>query len=101
MIIDIYIYISPCAAPTCVVLLQAAYTFCVSVLNVHIVFDDRHVLNLMCLRACKYVFTPDQANLYIYVYFFFFFNAHYRLVSRFTGVHFNMVCMNVHVLNIL
>ena len=22
-------------------------------------------------------------------------------VSRFTGVHFNMVCMNVHVLNIL
>ena len=77
-------------------LLQAAHTFCVSVLYVHAVFDDKHVLNLMCVRACIiYMFTPDQANLYIYI------NAHYLLVSRFTGVHFNMNCMNVHVLNTL
>ena len=47
MVIDNYI--SPCAAPTCVVLLQAAHTFCVSVLYVHVVFDDKHVLNLMCV----------------------------------------------------
>ena len=67
-------------------LLQAAHTFCVSVLYVQVVFDDKHVLNLMCVRArmCLYIL-----------------NANYRLVSRFTGVHFNMVCMNVHVLNIL
>ena len=49
-----------------------------------------------CARVC--VFTPDLANFYMYIFIF---NAHYRLVSRFTGVHFNMVCMNVHVLNIL
>ena len=29
------IYLCPCAAPACVVLLQAAHTFCVSVLYVH------------------------------------------------------------------
>ena len=80
-----------CAAPTCVVLLQAAHTFCVSVLYVHVVFDDKHVLNLMCVRACKLIF--------ICIYLFF--NAHYRLVSRLTAVHLNMVCMTVHVLNIL
>ena len=34
--------------------------------------------------------------IYIFVLFCY---AHDRLVSRFTGVHFNMVCMNVHVLN--
>ena len=45
---NIYIYLCPCAAPTCAVLLQAAHTFCVSVLYVHVVFDDKHVLNLMC-----------------------------------------------------
>ena len=50
MIIDISL--SPCAALTCVVLLQAAHTFCVSVFYVHVVFDDKHVLNLMCLRTC-------------------------------------------------
>ena len=43
------------------------------------------------------MFTSDLANLYIYL----FFNAQYRLVSRFSGVHFNMVCINVHVLNVL
>ena len=74
--------------------LQAAHTFCVSVLYVHVVFDDKHVLNLMCVRAC--VCLPQIKLIYFY-----FFNAHYRLVSRFTGVHFNMVSMNVHVLNIL
>ena len=44
--------IYPSAAPTCVALLQAAHIFCVSVLYVHVVFDDSHVLNLMCVRAC-------------------------------------------------
>ena len=79
-------------------LLQAAHTFCVSVLYVHVVFDDKHVLNLMCVHACIYIymFTLDQADIYIYKI-----NAHYLLVSRFTGVHFNMNCMNVHVLNTL
>ena len=43
-------------------LLQAAHTFCVSVLYVHVVFDDKHILNLM--------FTLDQADLYIYICFF-------------------------------
>ena len=80
-------------------LLQAAHTFCVSALYVHVVFDDKHVLNLMCVRACIYMFTPDQANFYMYIFFIFY--AHYLLVSRFTGVHFNMNCMNVHVLKTL
>ena len=73
MIIDI-IYICPCAAPTCVVLLQAAHTFCVSVLYVHVVFDDKHVLNLMCVHACIYIymFTLDQADLYIFYFFKYF-----------------------------
>ena len=96
MIIDIiYVYICPCAAPACVVLLQAAHTFCVSVFYVHVVFDDKHVLNIMCVRACIYVYP--RSSLYIYIKF----NAHYLLVSRFTDVHFNMNCMNVHVLNTL
>ena len=51
------------------------------------------------------MFTLDQADLYIIIinffFFFFFFNAHYLLVSRFAGVHFNMNCMNVHVLKTL
>ena len=51
----------------------------------------------MC-GALVYMFTPDQANFYMYVYFFY---AHYLLVSRFTGVHFNINCMTVRVLNIL
>ena len=55
----IYIYI-PCAALTCVVLLQAAHTFCVSVLYVHVVFDDKHVLNLMCMRVCIYVYPRSS-----------------------------------------
>ena len=55
-----------CCSNLCqVVLLQAAHTFCVSVLYVHVVFDDKHVLN----RARVYVFTPDQANFYMYIYF--------------------------------
>ena len=78
-------------------LLQAARTFCVSVLYVHVVFDDKHVLNLMCVRACIYVVIVFL----LFFFFFFFFNAHYLFVSRFTGVHFNMNCMNVHVLNTL
>ena len=98
MIIATYIYLSPCAAPTCVMLLQAAHTFCVSVLYVHVVFDDKHVLNLMCVLACMCL--PQIKLIFICIYLLFF-NAHYRLVSRFTGIHFNMVCMNVHVLNIL
>ena len=47
MIIDISLHV---LLPTCVVLLQAAHTFCVSVLYVHVVFDDKHVL--MCVRVC-------------------------------------------------
>ena len=48
------------------------------------------------------MFTLDQADLYfIFIFYFYFFNAHYLLVSRFAGVHFNMNCMNVHVLNTL
>ena len=59
---------------------------------------------VLCACTRVYMFTLDQADIYIYIYiyiFFFFFNAHYLLVSRFTGVHFNMNCMNVHVLNTL
>ena len=77
--------------------LQAAHTFCVSVLYVHVVFDDKHVLNLMCVRACMCLPQIKLIFICIYLYIFLFY-AHYRLVSRFTGVHFNMVCMNVHVL---
>ena len=69
----------------------------VSVFYVHVVFDDKHVLNLMCVRACIYVYPRSSKFLYGYIYL----NVHYLLVSRFTGVHFNMNCMNVHVLNIL
>ena len=48
------------------------------------------------------MFTLDQADLYIIIFIlFYFFNAHYLLVSRFAGVHFNMNCMNVHVLKTL
>ena len=52
---------------------------------------------VLCACTRVYMFTLDQADLYIY----FFFNAHYLLVSRFAGVHFNMNCMNVHVLKTL
>ena len=48
------------AAPTCVVLLQAAHTFCVSVLYLHVVFDDKHVLSLMCVHACIYVYPRSS-----------------------------------------
>ena len=85
-----------CCSKLCCAASGSPYILCVSVLYVHVVFDDKHVLNLMCVRVC--VFTRDLANFYMYIFIF---NAQYRLVSRFTGVHFNMVCMNVHVLNIL
>ena len=52
---------------------------------------------VLCACTRVYMFTLDQADLYIII----FFNAHYLLVSRFAGVHFNMNCMNVHVLNTL
>ena len=49
---------------------------------------------ILCAYAPVYMLPPDQTNFtHTYIY------AHYLLVSRFTGVHFNMVCMNV--LNIL
>ena len=51
---------------------------------------------VLCACTRVYMFTLDQADVYI-----FFFNAHYLLVSRFAGVHFNMNCMNVHVLKTL
>ena len=61
---------------------------------------------ILCACALVYMFIPDQANIYIYIYvcvhvLLQVLNAHYLLVSRFTSVHFNMNCMNVHVLNIL
>ena len=49
MIIDISLHV---LLPTCVVLLQAAHTFCVSVLYVHVVFDDKHVLMRVRARVC-------------------------------------------------
>ena len=52
---------------TCFMLLQAAHTFCVSVLYVHVVFDDKHVLNLMCVRECMCL--PQIKLIYIYIYF--------------------------------
>ena len=54
---------------------------------------------VLCACTRVYMFTLDQADLYIYIYIFF--NAHCLLVSRFAGVHFNMNCMNVHVLKTL
>ena len=60
MYVCICIYCCPCAAPTCVVLLQAAHTFCVFVLYVHVVLGDKHVLNLMCLHACIYVYPRSS-----------------------------------------
>ena len=57
---------------------------------------------ILCACTRVYMFTLDQAIVLI-----FFFNilfvliTFYLLVSRFTGVHFNMNCMNVHVLNTL
>ena len=50
-----HIYIYPCAAPTCVVLLQAAHTFCVSVLYVHVVFDDKQMFLILCACARVYI----------------------------------------------
>ena len=70
MIIDIHI--SPCAAPTCVVLLQAAHTFCVSVLYVHVVYDDKHVLNLVCVRVCMCLPQIKQIFICIYIHLFYF-----------------------------
>ena len=55
---------------------------------------------VLCACTRVYMFTLDQADFYIYIYYYFF-NAHYLLVSRFAGVHFNMNCMNVHVLKTL
>ena len=52
LIIDISLHV---LLPTCVVLLQAAHTFCVSVLYVHVVFDNKHVL----IRARVYVCLPQ------------------------------------------
>ena len=96
MIIYISIYLHG-LLPNCVLLLHAAHTIGVSVLYVNVVFDDKHVLNLMCVRACMCL--PQIKLIFACIYIFF--NAHYRLVSRFTDVHFNMVCKNVHALNIL
>ena len=76
-------------------------TFCVSVLYVHVVFDDKHVLNLMCVRACIYVYPRSSCFFFLFFFSFFLFNAHYLFVSRFPGVHFNVNCMNVHVLDTL
>ena len=48
--------------PTCVVLLHAAHTFDVSVLYVHVVFDDKHAMHAgVCVCVCV---------LLIYIYIF-------------------------------
>ena len=45
-------------------LLQAAHTFCVSALYVHVVFDDKHVLTLMCpQKKDDYQEYPELENL--------------------------------------
>ena len=50
----LYLYnLYPCAAPTCVVLLQAAHTFCVSVLCVHY-FSMTITFLCACTRVCVY-----------------------------------------------
>ena len=98
--IIIYIYIYPCAAPTCVVLLQAAHTLCLcSVLCMLFLMTNMSLILCACARV--YMFTPDEANFYMIYIFVVVVVAHYLLVSRFTGVHFNMACMNVLVLKIL
>ena len=66
-------------------LLQAAHTFCVSVLYVHVVFDDRHVLNLMYVRACMCL-PQDQANFYMYIYISFFFFKILLNIDLFLGL---------------
>ena len=84
MIIDISLH----------VLLQAAHTFCVSVLYVHVVFDDKHVLNLMCVRACMCL--PQIKLIFICIYIFLMLTIDLFLLC--------LLClfrMNVHVLNIL
>ena len=90
MIIDISLHV---LLPTCVALPQAAHTFCVCSLCA-CVFDDTYVL--MRVRAC--LCSPQILLIFICIYFL---NAHYLLVSRLTGLHFNMVCINIHVLSIL
>ena len=54
---------------TCFVLLQAAHTFCVSVLYLHVVFDDKHVLSLMCVHACIYVY-PRSSWFILFIFYF-------------------------------
>ena len=39
---------------------------CVSVLYVRVVFDDKHVLNLMCVRECMCL--PQIKLIFIYIY---------------------------------
>ena len=48
----------------------------------------------LSLRVCRSLCVSVSVSLSVCHY-------HYRLVSWFTGVHFNMVCIYVHVLNIL
>ena len=74
MIIDIDIYLHVLLQPV-LWLLQAAHTFCVPVLYVHVVFDDKHVLNLMCVRACMCL--PQIKLIFICIYIYHFFYAHY------------------------
>ena len=54
--------------PTCVVLLQAAHTFCVSVLYVHVVFDDKHVLMRVRTRVCSpQIYLSIYLSIYLYI----------------------------------
>ena len=61
-----------CCSNLCCAALGSPYILCVRVLYVHVVFDDKHVLNLMCVRACIYFYPgPDQANFYMYIFYIF------------------------------
>ena len=52
--------------PTCVQLLHAAHIFDVSVLYVHVVFDDKHAMHLGGGGGGGGY--PNLANLYIYIF---------------------------------
>ena len=60
MIIDISLHV---VLPAYVVLLRAAHTFCVSVLYVHAVFDEKHIL----MRASARVCVDPRFCIYIYM----------------------------------
>ena len=63
-------------------------------------FSMTNMFLILCACARVYICLPQIKLIFICIYLKKI-NAHYLLVSRFTGVHFNKNSMNVHVLNIL